>query len=228
MGRAAQLTPEARPEKIGAIRYWRNRIMAKKDTVAAYKAPDDQPDSAKAFLKLITIIVPVALLGWLVYMFFFGSDPRRKLDTVEETLAAFTEIARPYVGPGSPIPSHSDVNMLLRFFDSDSRDYFDKNIDGIAKVMYQTEPQKFAEMAEGQKRLEAMAYILSFKPLSGITMVETRRQIENGDTEVTIRAGDNSQMTVMMERDGGVWVMKKLGGVQPSLELMLTGRKSTP
>jgi hypothetical protein len=180
------------------------------------QAPDEASEAVRAFLikglKSLTLIIPLIILGYVLYMVFVGSDPRNQLKTVDETLIAYTSFVRPYTAGSGGRPNATVVRDWLTFFDRRSRDFFEENIDLIVFSRHQFEVDRFRNMSPAARREEAMRILLSRPPLNGFGAIRGQRSINATETAVEV-AGTAGEQRVVLRKEGEIWFITELGGL---------------
>lgn len=182
---------------------------------AATRSVEVAQAGTRNFLKGLAWILPVFILGVFLYMLFIGSDERRRFTTPEETISGYTEFVNSYVGPGSRHPDFQTVKDWLTFFDSDSRDFFSENFSRIARMKYQFELDEFDGLSKQAQRNDAMAYLLNKIPLNGAVGIVEQRPVKDGVLDVVITNRSMGKSSFRMEKKGGLWYIKQLGGLLP-------------
>jgi hypothetical protein len=147
-------------------------------------------------------VAPVLVIGWLAWS-FFGSAPEEQ-KSVEAMLASYTASVRPYLAPGRK-PGAMDLKPWLQYFDSASRDFFEKNYQRMA-VRASGGNSTIAQGADqDQLRLDAMAYAIRIPPLDGRYTV-TFKQVSRPSEEVSLRLQTTAgEIPVRLVREGGAW-----------------------
>jgi hypothetical protein len=195
--------------------------MAEETTAKDQNAPSPAEalaTSGKNFFKLLTWIIPAIILGFILYMIFIGSDPRRQYDGFQETLDAYTQIVTPFVGPAPIRPDVSIVDQILDFYDKDTRDFFNKNFRIMAQIGTLGEPDRFASLSERGMRSEAMVWFLSHPPLNGVAGIEEQRGTTPQQVVLIVRSRDLTVHTMTMEESGGVWLIDDVAGLRNQFE----------
>lgn len=194
--------------------------MAKKDEEAVEKpgAVEQVRGSAVALMRNLFILALVVGLGWAAYMVFWGSDPRRQITTPEDTLRAYTEWVRPFVGPGSSRPSITQLEHFFSFIDGPSRDFFREHAQEIARRQYQFRENEFQNLSRDAIRVEALNNIINRAPLSGFGQILGREDLDDGSVRLTVMTRDNREVTVNMTTSRGLWYIADLGSVREQLE----------
>lgn len=181
-----------------------------------YEEEETPPDPRVALLKVIGWSAVVVVLGYVLYMMFIGSNPRRELTTVEDTVTAYTQLARSFSGTNPNLPNPAVVGDFLSFFDSDSRDYFEENYGYMAQVRLELRPQDFNELTDAGRRGQAMIFLVNTPPLGGIARITAQRDAGPARKELDVLAGQEHRV-YMIQRDG-MWYFQELGGVIPRIE----------
>lgn len=181
-----------------------------------YEEEETPQDPRMALLKVIGWGAVIAFLGYVVYMMFIGSDPRRELTTVEDTVAAYTQLARGFTGTDPNLPNPAVVGDFLRYFDPDSRRYFEDNYTFMAQVRLELRPQDFNELTDAGRRGHAMLFLVNTPPLGGIARIVAQRDSGPGRKELDVLAGQEHRV-YMVQRDG-LWYFQELAGVIPRVE----------
>lgn len=176
----------------------------------------------KKLWRAITIVVPIVILIVSIYMIAGGGDPRRKLKTPPETLNAYTQFIRSYIGPMAVQPDRMAVGQFLDFFDDDSRSFFDKNYETLARERFQFEPEQFKNLSTDSKRAEAMLNLAAREPLSGFGAIKTSRNPKPDQVEIVVDTRTDKPVTVMLEKRGSIYFIKDFAGLKPALEKELS------
>lgn len=189
--------------------------------MAAMAQDEPKPDiheqvrrQLQALVRNLGFLLAVVACGWGMYMLFVGSDERRQFGSVEDTLNAYTVFARTYVGSGGGKPSNPAVADYLRFFDRDSRRFFDDNFEQMARARNAFNQDVVLSMTEGERRAEAMLFLVNRPPLSGIVRVETKRPLGTNVQEVTVVGSDRKTYKIKVREDGGIFLIMEMGGIQ--------------
>lgn len=172
----------------------------------------------KRGLRALLVIVPVIVLLWVLYLLFFGWDPRQEHKTVEQTISAYTELVRPYLGPTGARPNPVVVDEFRSFFDSESRQFFKEHADAMAKRRFQFEPAKFEALSSRERQVEAMLLLTNRPPLNGMAGILEKRILDDGRTEVLVATTGRQPRVVTFRPSGDTWVMENLGGLRSELQ----------
>lgn len=145
---------------------------------------------------------PVLVIGWLAWS-FFGKAPEDQ-KTVEAMLASYTESMRPHITAGRK-PGAMDVKPWLQYFDSASRDFFDRNYQRMAVRASGGDSAVAQGADQDQLRLDAMSYAIRIPPLDGRYTVAFK-QVSKTDEEVSLRLNTTAgEIPVRLVREGGAW-----------------------
>lgn len=183
--------------------------------------PAEAPSAAESlrrFLRLGAIVLGIAVLGFILYMMFIGSDPRRSLKTPEEALNDYTNFVRGFVGPSAPSPDSTWVGRWLDYFDPATRDWFRSNKDHIARLQMQFDVEQYNRMTDAERGNQAMRYLVNVPPLNGIVSVQQRRNEGDDKAVVTVRTRTGQPADVTMVRRSGIWYITDLGGARARVE----------
>ena len=191
--------------------------LTSKSARGSFRTSRDEPRKMGVVGYLTWAVLAVAVIV-VVYMLFIGGDPRREYTTPEETLRGYTELISPYVAGGGIRPGHSTLEDWLTFFDSGSRDYFRENAPYMAALRLQFDEERLDQMSTHAQRVEAMFYLLRRPPLSGIALVESEEELEDGRVRLTVRGATGGLHTITMSRRAGLWYMEDLGGVRDAVD----------
>jgi hypothetical protein len=176
-----------------------------------------------AMLRGSFLVASVVLLGYIVYLFVWSSDPRQDKNP-QEIVALYTTFVRPFVGQGGGRPSKNAVDDWLSYFDSSSRTFFNENADGIAFLRYQFDKEGFKALGPTGRREKAMIIVLNRPPLNGIAGVTETRTLNDGSVALQVK-GLGGETRVVLKKEGKVWRMTELGGTQTQLAQEVTGVK---
>ncbi|MCC6546719.1 hypothetical protein IT570_06075 [Candidatus Sumerlaeota bacterium] len=198
--------------------------------MAANKPPQDDSqvfrNSLKSLWRAIVIVVPIVLLVVCIYMIFGGNDPRRKLKTPPETLAAYTHFISSYIGPMAVQPDRMAISQFLQFFDAGSRDFFEKNYEALARQRHQFELEAFKSMSTDSKRADAMLNLAQREPLSGFGAIKTSQNPKPDQVEIHVDTRTNKQVTVTLEKSGSIYYIEDFAGLKPALEKELAAHET--
>jgi hypothetical protein len=174
--------------------------------------------SLSTLVRNVVLVVAIVALGWVLYMLFIGADPRRDFETIDQTLVGYTEFVRPYVGQGAGRPSITALDDFLSFFDSNSRDFFRNNADALARMQYQFQQDQFSQLSSDEIKVTAMQNLINRDPLSGMGRIIAQHPVGDTDFRVTVLGRNGRRYEVPMTKQGGVWVMQYMGGLQSTIE----------
>lgn len=198
------------------------RMVAKPTAVQMYTPPPEPsilPPWAQVWWKRAAIGLPVIALLYVTYMFFAGNNPRAGQRTVEETLAAYSQLIQQFGAAAGPPLTSKDAEEFLIYFDSVSVNYFHDNVRELARLRNPNDPKALAEMSDSRIEGEALLAVVGRPPLSGISRVLTQRPFGSGEVEVTAAGITGpTQYRIRMRQSGGTWVIADFGGLRQTLE----------
>ncbi|MBI1291082.1 hypothetical protein GC173_07540 [bacterium] len=199
--------------------------------MAKTEAPPEQDinevvrERLKGLVRSLWIIVPACLLAYAGYMLYFGTNPRKELRTVDQTLASYTSFVAPFSTRAGGRPNPKVVNDWLTFFDADSRRFFEDNVDGIAFTLFQFRPEEFKELSHASRREQAMIAVVSRPPMNGIARVIEQRPIGDGAVALQVM-GISSEHRIQMKPGDYPWCIMELGGLRTQFLNEIEAQKS--
>src|SRR5690606_33324429 len=112
--------------------------------------------------------------------------------TAASHIEAYTTLVRHYAPPSSLSPAQGTVAEWLDFFDKDSRDWFEANLDKLSFMQYQNRVDEWKEFTRGKKQMEAMRYVLSVGPLRGGSVRKMQHSEDDSTARVEVSTGSTT------------------------------------
>ncbi len=198
----------------------------------AESAVETAQEGGRKALKVIVWLVLLGALGYFVFMIFIGSDPRRDYETPAETLQAYSGLVGSYTGGNQARPDSHTVGLILDFYDSGSRDFFEENKRQMARYRLQFDPVRdISQLSNSATRSEAMMYLLEYPPLNGIATIDQQQNETPDRVQITARTRGLESRTFFMEERHGIWYIMNLGGrmedIVAELEEFVEGNPET-
>ncbi|MDX2177898.1 MAG: hypothetical protein SF028_15665 [Candidatus Sumerlaeia bacterium] len=165
--------------------------------------------------KLLSWIIPIAILVWLVTS-FEGTKSLKKTDKPEEFVANYATFTSVFASSPDRVPSPIEYRSWLGFFDRESREFFEANASRIAARFNPEGQAAMAGRSVEEVRLEAMRLALRTAPLSGRFAVARSVTGDDGLHTLTLAAG-RREFEVKIRRDGERWEFLDLMGQREAL-----------
>ncbi|MGF1572703.1 MAG: hypothetical protein ACFCU1_06485 [Sumerlaeia bacterium] len=143
---------------------------------------------AKSAINAAFWFLSIVILGFLAYSMLSPKGPSTNSNSPEGFLESYTEFVRPYLAPSTTVPNTANVEFFLSYFDADSNQFFEENVDKLAYLYYLTLNQNDAEpwpqITSGLRRGYAMKTMIGFGPLRGATV--QGKTTEGNDAVLTL------------------------------------------
>ena len=163
-------------------------------------------------LKNILLLAGVVGLLYVGWSMIYRADPRQNHETVEQTVEAYTQLVQGFLASGAVLPTPSDVNYFLTFFDRPSRDFFEQNFEPLARKKLVLTPERFDQLGRDGRRGEAMLFIINYPPLNGILRVPEMRPASNNRQETVVIDRNQRSHRVTFVQSAGRWEMENFAG----------------
>lgn len=196
---------------------------------ARAEAAEAIKSSGRNFFKLLTWIVPAIILGYVLYMLFIGSDPRRKYDGPRETLEAYSTIVADFMSPAPIWPDKYMVDRVVEFYDGGTRKWFEENKETLARLWMQNQEDSFESLSQDGVRAAAFLYLVNTPPLNGVAEIVALRNTSPTRAEMQVITRNLKPHNLVMEESGGVWYITNVGDAKESLDQRIeTFRRNNP
>lgn len=178
--------------------------------------------AARGTVSLVVWSIGIVVLVVAGYMVFREEGPVTEDRTPEGIVEVYSEMVKVYIPPAQAKPGASTVSEWLEYFDADTGDWFRANVDKLSYVRNQRDPVAWKAMTEGDRRSEAMVYLLTLNPLRGGKVTAARMAEGGASAEIEIRAG-GQVYKVSMQKDGRTWRARELMGKKAEVNATLSG-----
>ncbi len=197
--------------------------MAKKKAARTkgQKAADAAGRAASGIVSLGIWVIAICALAAAGYFLFRDEGPKTEDRTPSGIFTAYIAHVRPYIPPSQTKASGPTVDQWLDYFDSHSVDWFDDNADKLSFVRYQRKPDEWKALTSGERRAEAMAFILTENPLRGGAIERLHMEDDGLSAEVTVRAGGRLHEFSMV-KDGRTWKARDMMGKLPDFNTTIS------
>ncbi len=180
--------------------------------------PDATPAEAvrsglRGLFRLALWVVPIGALVWVLWTYFANAGGGLP-DNPDEFLRSYSELAAPLAIGGSAPPGILDYKRWIEYFDSDSRDFFDRNCGRILRRYHAGSTEDLGKLSADAIRLEAMKWVIGNPPLNGqfrIERVAPRAEGDVADADVSTASG---RFRIVLRKERGDWRITEMGGLK--------------
>jgi len=169
----------------------------------------------KGIYKLLTWIVPIALLIWLLVT-YFGNAGKKTPDNPDEFLREYTAVATPF-SSGGMTAGLLDYQSWIAYFDSESRDFFDQNAPRIVRRYNSGSTEDIGAMSADALRIEAMKWVIRIPPINGqfrVERVAPRADADFVDADISTAS---QTFRLVLKKEGGRWRITDMAGVKAKI-----------
>ena len=167
----------------------------------------------RGIFRMALWVVPVVVLCWLVWTYFANAGGGLP-DEPDKFLTSYSELAAPLAIGGGASSGILDYKRWIEYFDSDSRDFFDRNSGRILRRYHAGSTEDLGKLSADAIRLEAMKWVIGNPPLNGqfrIERVAPRAEGNIADADVTTSSG---KFKLVLKKERGDWRITELGGIK--------------